>query len=118
MPNEAMSSDGGIPVQAWRRLQARREELLRRHARVEGDLGRRHEPRAADYDDQAIELQNDEALEQIGAAAEREIGAIDEALQRMQQGAYGICKRCGREIPARRLAAVPYATSCIACADD
>jgi RNA polymerase-binding transcription factor DksA len=38
---------------------------------------------------------------------------IDLALDRIEEGTYGTCAVCGREIPEERLAAVPYATLCI-----
>ena len=36
--------------------------------------------------------------------------------QRLRQGRYGQCERCGRPIAAGRLAARPTARTCIACA--
>jgi DnaK suppressor protein len=45
--------------------------------------------------------------------AERMLGEIDAALQRIAKGTYGKCAVCGREIPKERLEAVPYATLCI-----
>jgi DnaK suppressor protein len=45
--------------------------------------------------------------------AEEALAAIDDALRRIEQGTYGICERCGREIGIERLRAVPYATLCI-----
>jgi len=50
-------------------------------------------------------------------AARREIGEIDDALQRWEAGAYGVCGDCGRGIPVARLRARPFATRCIACAE-
>ncbi len=41
---------------------------------------------------------------------------IDEALQRIGQRTYGRCQECGKEIPAQRLRALPYARYCIQCA--
>jgi DnaK suppressor protein len=38
--------------------------------------------------------------------------AIDEALERMKEGTYGICEVCGKEIEEERLEAVPYTTLC------
>lgn len=38
-----------------------------------------------------------------------------EALERLAQGDFGICARCGREIPARTLEKHPTATICSAC---
>jgi len=37
------------------------------------------------------------------------------ALSRVSEGDYGVCSECGTPIPARRLAAVPDATTCVAC---
>lgn len=38
---------------------------------------------------------------------------IDAALQRIEDGTYGLCAACGRPIGEERLDAVPYATLCI-----
>ena len=40
---------------------------------------------------------------------------IDEALKRMDEGAYGICRQCNKPISLSRLKAVPYASLCIEC---
>ena len=40
---------------------------------------------------------------------------IDEALNRLAQGIYGVCDSCGRGIEKARLKAVPYSRMCIAC---
>jgi RNA polymerase-binding transcription factor DksA len=50
-------------------------------------------------------------------AARREIGEIDDALERWGAGAYGICSDCDRGIPVARLRARPFATRCVACAE-
>lgn len=99
-------------------LITRRAELLERRDRVDLDLARGHEPLVADSSDQAIQVQNDEPLQAIGEAAADEIAAIDAALERIANGLYGTCKRCGGQIPPRRLAAVPYAVNCADCASN
>jgi RNA polymerase-binding transcription factor DksA len=38
------------------------------------------------------------------------------ALQRMEEGTYGVCEVCGQATEPERLAALPIATVCIACA--
>jgi DnaK suppressor protein len=40
---------------------------------------------------------------------------IEEALQRLEQGVYGVCTNCGMEIRPGRLKAVPWARYCIDC---
>ena len=40
---------------------------------------------------------------------------IMNALERMEEGAYGKCMRCGKDIPIDRLRAIPYAEYDVAC---
>lgn len=40
---------------------------------------------------------------------------IEEALDRIDHGVFGICDRCGQEINVRRLEARPVTTMCIEC---
>jgi DnaK suppressor protein len=35
---------------------------------------------------------------------------IDRALEKIQEGTYGVCDLSGEEIPLKRLEAIPYAT--------
>lgn len=41
------------------------------------------------------------------------LGKIERALIRMDEGTYGICSRCGKQIEKARLKALPYADLCI-----
>lgn len=43
------------------------------------------------------------------------IEQIDQALKRIDEGKYGICTHCGKEIEMERLEAIPYASLCISC---
>lgn len=40
---------------------------------------------------------------------------IDEALDRLESGDYGVCLSCDGEIPDKRLRALPWAKYCIPC---
>ena len=40
---------------------------------------------------------------------------IDEALERIENGSFGVCDSCGKVIPKGRLMAVPHARFCISC---
>lgn len=40
---------------------------------------------------------------------------IDNALARIEQGSYGICKYCQKEINPKRLLARPVASACVEC---
>jgi DnaK suppressor protein len=41
--------------------------------------------------------------------------AIEEALQRIDKGTYGICRDCGNTIAPARLQAIPWTRVCINC---
>lgn len=43
------------------------------------------------------------------------VEAIDVALERFDEGKYGICEHCGCKIPIERLEALPYTTVCMEC---
>ena len=40
---------------------------------------------------------------------------IDDALKRIDEGAFGICQQCNTPVTMSRLKAVPYASLCIKC---
>jgi DnaK suppressor protein len=99
-----------------RNLLSKRAELMERIQRTTADIHRENAPLSRDLDDQAIERENDEVVEGIRESAQQEIACIDRALKRLEDGAYGTCTACGREIEASRLAVRPEADSCVGCA--
>ena len=40
---------------------------------------------------------------------------VTHALERIEQGAYGRCERCGKDIPVERLEAIPSTRFCVDC---
>jgi DnaK suppressor protein len=74
----------------------------------------------------AIEKSAD-AIDEVQHAAERELAIrnldresqllrmVKLALQRMDEGSYGICLHCDEPINPKRLAAVPWAPYCVRC---
>lgn len=110
-----MTSDAIALEQVRVGLLARRAELQQRRQRIGLDLSRRHEPLSKDFDDRAIQLENDEPLQAIGNAAVLELADIDAALDRLALGLYGVCRVCGERISVARLAAVPHASICQQC---
>ena len=64
----------------------------------------------ADHASIILDREVDETLEEN---VSRMILEIDEALERISDGTYGLCAKCGGAIPEERLAAVPYATLCV-----
>ncbi len=44
-----------------------------------------------------------------------QLRVIEEALQKIDEGTYGICDDCGMEIPVGRLNVMPFAVRCVDC---
>ena len=94
-------------------LTARLAKLEHEIANIDTTL---REPDAEDFEDRATENEGDEVLEDLGKAAQAEIVQIKAALQRIEEGTYGECATCGKEIAEARLRAVPHTPQCINCA--
>ena len=93
-------------------LETRLSELRTHLSKVEREL---HKRLPTDSEDQAIELENQEALEVIEKTETTEIHQIEAALNRISEGTYGTCAKCGEPIDPRRLKALPTPATCISC---
>jgi DnaK suppressor protein len=54
---------------------------------------------------------------QLMESEEGTLAAIDEALERMDEGTYGECESCGGKILKARLEALPFVALCVKCAE-
>ena len=99
-------------------LTDKRDRIHRRLRNIHADLQQEDEPLDKDIEDQAIELENDEVLDQLEPATRQELADVLAALERMEEGTYGKCIDCGQEISLSRLKAIPYTLRCIECAEE
>jgi len=65
--------------------------------------------------DQGTDTMEREMAFSLASREGRYLHHLDEALERIESGTYGICRSCGKEISKTRLEAVPNATQCIGC---
>ncbi len=65
--------------------------------------------------DQGTDNMERELAFMLASKSGRLVYHIDEALQRMTKGTFGICVVCGKQISKARLSAVPHARMCIEC---
>jgi len=105
-----------------------RDRLLEERKRVADAIQNLHDENPGSLKDETAEMPLDNHLAEMATATlDREIdytleenaaqvlAAIDAALERIEQGAYGVCTRCGRPISPERLEARPWASLCIDC---
>ncbi len=116
-----------VPKDKWL---AKQQQLLyaARTERIEGaealkaeadQLALDAEPGDTQFDDEsgegsttAVDRERDLAL---SAQARAEVVEIDVALDKIDEGTYGTCDRCGKAIPKARLEVIPWAALCVNC---
>lgn len=103
------------------RLLAERDRTRRRLAELTGDFRQIVEAAAsANLDDEHDPEGATVAFERSQVAtlvrqAEHQLAELDDALGRLDAGAYGTCERCGGPVPDARLEARPTARTCVSC---
>lgn len=70
------------------------------------------ENRFSSLEDGSVTLEK-ESITQLAARQLKYIQHLDNALIRIQNKTYGVCRETGRLIPKERLRAVPHATLCL-----
>jgi DnaK suppressor protein len=103
-------------IHSMKQVLITRRDALRKA--LAGDLSLLKELReqtAGDVIDAALDSAQDEISSQLAEVESRELARIENALERMRGGTYGVCENCSTKIPLARLTALPYATSCIEC---
>jgi RNA polymerase-binding transcription factor len=97
------------------RLRGMRQRLSDRLERVAEHIKHHDGPLSADFEEQATERQNDEVVFALDDSLNDELRAIDAALDRIDNGVFGVCAQCGQEIERARLDAIPFAATCVRC---
>ncbi|MEI7424899.1 MAG: TraR/DksA family transcriptional regulator [Candidatus Staskawiczbacteria bacterium] len=68
-----------------------------------------------DKDEQADEVQEYDNKLSLEYSFELKLKKVINALERIKNGTYGICEKCGKEIDEDRLQACPEADTCLRC---
>ena len=89
-------------------------QLRQQTERVRGNQSDALEMAAADDGvkdeaDMSVADVNQEIEYRLSERASQTVTDIDQALLRIEEGSYGVCARCGKDIPERRLEALPTA---------
>ena len=102
--------------------------LLEEKVKLEGELGRiaeftgtegnyeaRFENIGTDPDENASEVEEYADKLAVEQDLEKRLKDTNDALKRMEDGTYGFCEKCNKEIPVERLQAYPAARDCVKC---
>jgi len=66
------------------------------------------------YDDADIE-KNRQMTHLLGEREREKLNAVNEALEKIEDGTYGNCEECGEDINKKRLKIIPFARYCVKC---
>ena len=97
-------------------LLARRQDIVNTQATQLSELSdptdKHH---LVDLEEMASDSNGFDSLCEIIDMEDATVAQIDDALEKIGEGSYGICKTCEMPIPRARLEALPFAGRCIDC---
>jgi DnaK suppressor protein len=96
-------------------LERRRGELLDKSQRTAGEGRNTISEGGEDYVDDAVTSYTREFLLSLSGFERRQLGLVEDALARIEEGTYGECQMCGESVPEARLKAIPWARYCVSC---
>ena len=104
------------------RLTYFRKRLLEKERQLVDEVGRtahygkdQDDDSIKDLGDQANTAYTREFFFELGNGDRRVLRDVVSALQRIDEGSFGACERCGEPIAEKRLEALPFARYCIDC---
>ena len=109
-----MADQNIIRVELERRL----AELVARASRLDDDKHERDREVPKDWEDLAQYRENDEVVAALDDMTRDEVARLRATIGRMDAGTFGICARCHEPIEETRIAAMPTAPICAACANE
>ncbi|HUJ80195.1 MAG TPA: TraR/DksA C4-type zinc finger protein [Nitrospiria bacterium] len=96
-------------------LQQQRADLLAEAGVILGGGLAQEAENLADMGDQATAVADQNFMLRLREREQRLLKKIDEAIDRIRAGSFGVCEDCGGEIGYKRLKARPVTTLCINC---
>jgi len=90
------------------------EEIARLRSYLETEM-ERGAAEEEDVPDSAADIYEREKTLALIRTLEDKLAAIEHALRSSAVGTYGICERCGEQIPPERLEIMPHTSLCVRC---
>ena len=115
-PHLKEAPDSGVLIKE--EFLRKRQELLSRHQNVQLTQEFAINRELKDEVDQAVHHGEHELNMQLKNRERLYLKKLDQALERIENGTYGICVACGDDIEPARLAARATATKCISCKEE
>lgn len=97
------------------RTESQLEQFAKRSNKGDGEYETVYPEYGDDEGDNAAEAADYADSLSIEHALEKTLKDVNEALRRIQDGTYGVCKYCHKPISTERLLARPTSSACIPC---
>lgn len=107
--------DAQIDLEQMRKRLRNQQKVLSEQVEVERERVEPGSTANPDRADMAYEYDYRGRRRSVLEQLEEQLADVDKALDRIEEGTYGICANCGKAIMPERLEALPYAKLCIDC---
>lgn len=97
------------------RLEQLRQEVLREVRQADEASRNLDSGDVADIGDMSTLTYDRDVIYNLSEVQRKTIRDIDAAIEEIDSGDYGVCRRCSEEIPAKRLAVRPFSRFCVDC---
>lgn len=98
------------------RLEKELNSLARRNKRVKGDwITKYPQFDGGNLEEEADEVEEYGNILPVTYTLELELKKVNEALEKIKKGSYGVCEKCKKAIPQARLKVYPQAQYCTKC---
>lgn len=103
-----MTSPEVLIESCYERLLSKKEELLSKMTASSGELSDFCMESGGDEGDQAVRVLKEGQFLKMNERFQTQLGQIEKALARIEEGTYGICEVTGESIEPDRLRAIPW----------
>ena len=101
------------------RLESERKRLIEEMEQIKSSIRPADERREGSpfgkREEEATESYELERRLTLEKSIREQLASVEHALQKFEDGTYGLCDSCGKPIPPERLEALPQATLCLDC---
>jgi RNA polymerase-binding protein DksA len=101
------------------RLESERKRLVEEMEQIKSSMRPADERREGSpfgkREEEATESYELERRLTLEKSIREQLASVENALQKFEDGTYGLCDNCGKPIPPERLEALPQATLCLDC---
>lgn len=97
------------------RLQSELDKFAKKNPKVEGDFDADFPEYGDKEDENAQEVAEYTASKPLEETLEKMLRDVEKSLKRVEDGTYGVCKYCDKQIDEKRLLARPTSSACVEC---